>query len=503
MSCSQVGELDTTTDEPMRPNILLFMPDQLRADWVGPGNAGGARTPNVDALMGRGTTFANAVCPSPICGPSRASLATGYEYDRCTVPTNKYSVGVEEPNFYRQLAGSGYQVLTCGKLDLLKGELDWGNDGQHWVGGRSRLQDLGFTGGLDSGGKHAVIFAQRAGHDEPYLNFLISRGLAETHVTDFATRRNPALGPDAESHPGAGYNFLNTEPSPLPDDAYQDDWIASCGIDLIETAAGVSDPWFLQVNFAGPHEPMNISAEMAASMRGYEPPLPTDLGGIEAAKHREIRRNYSAMVERLDTLLGRFVARLEATGQLERTVIIVTSDHGEMLGDCGRWEKFVPHQASITVPLILAGPDIAHGVNHSPASFLDIHATVVELAGAPAIPGTDSCSLSPSLRDPSVPHRDVVFSGLGQWRVAFDGTHKLIAGYDPHAARHEMEDGRFDPEQVGSYRLVDPRTDPCETGDLSRELPDVARTLLDRLLENSGRPRPEAAADVPQHAEAE
>src|SRR6188472_4226486 len=102
----------------MRPNILIFMPDQLRADWVGPGNRGGARTPHVDGLSTRGTTFAAAICPSPICGPSRASLATGYEYDRCAVPNDGFSVGVEEPNLYRQLAASGYQVLTCGKLDL-------------------------------------------------------------------------------------------------------------------------------------------------------------------------------------------------------------------------------------------------------------------------------------------------------------------------------------------------------------------------------------------------
>ncbi|EBY6940162.1 choline-sulfatase, partial [Salmonella enterica subsp. enterica serovar Newport] len=67
---------------PRRPNILIFLPDQLRPDWVGPGNHGGARTPNIDALAKRGVTFRSAICPSPICGPSRASLATGLDYDR-------------------------------------------------------------------------------------------------------------------------------------------------------------------------------------------------------------------------------------------------------------------------------------------------------------------------------------------------------------------------------------------------------------------------------------
>lgn len=472
----------------MRPNVLIFMPDQLRADWIGPGNRGGARTPHADALVARGTTFAAAICPSPICGPSRAALATGFEYDRCTVPNNRFSVGVDEPNLYRRLAASGYRVLTCGKLDLLKGELDWGADGQH--GGR--LAALGFTGGLDSGGKHAVLMAHRAGVAEPYLDFLRRRGLAEAHVADFAARRNPALGPDAESHPGAGANFHHLAPSPLPDDAYQDDWIGACGLDLVRAAGAGAEPWFLQVNFAGPHEPMNVTAAMAASVAGRAVPAPAGAADGEAP-HDGIRRAYTAMVERLDAILGRFVAALAETGQLERTVIVVTSDHGEMLGDCGLWEKFVPHHASIAVPLIVAGPGVAAGRCDGPASFLDLHATVLELAGAEPIPGTDSVSLVPALADPGVRPREVAFSGLGQWRIAFDGRHKLVAGWDPGAGRREMEDARFDPGTIAAARLVEPAVDPCETRDLARERPEVAARLGARLAENATRRRPAAA----------
>jgi arylsulfatase A-like enzyme len=477
-----------------RPNILIFMPDQLRPDWIGPGNRGGARTPNADALAARGVCFDAAVCPSPICGPSRASLATGYEYDRCSVPNNRFSVGLDEPNLYRQLARAGYQVLTCGKLDLLKGELDWGADGQHAVGGRSRLAALGFTGGLDSGGKHAVLMAHRAGAAEPYLEFLRARSLAEAHVADFAGRRNPGLGADAETHPGAGANFRNTAASPLPDDAYQDDWIGDRGIDLVRAAAVRPQPWFLQVNFAGPHEPMNVTATMRASVAGREPPPPAGAAGEEADLHREIRRNYTAMVERLDAILGRFVATLAETGQLERTVVVVTSDHGEMLGDCGLWEKFVPHQPSIGIPLIVAGPGVARGRAAAPVSFLDLHATAIELASAEAIPGTDSRSLVPLLADPAAPHREAVFSGLGSWRVAFDGRHKLVAGYDRHAARREMEEARFDPAAMGGAILVEPARDPCEIRDLSAERPEVAARLRALLAANAARPRQVAAA---------
>jgi arylsulfatase A-like enzyme len=470
----------------MRPNVLIFMPDQLRPDWVGPANRGGARTPNIDALAARGVSFSSAICPSPICGPSRASLATGFEYDRCTVPNNRFSVGIEEPNFYRQLAASGYQVLTCGKLDLLKGELDWGTDGQH----DGRLAGLGFTGGLDSGGKHAVVIAHRAGAPEPYLDFLARRGLAEAHVADFAGRRSPALGAGAESHPGAGPNFRNLAASPLPDDAYQDDWIGDCGLDLVREAGQGERPWFLQVNLAGPHEPMNITRTMAASVAGREMPPPVGNADPEAP-HTAIRRIYTAMVERLDEIFGRFVAVLAETGQLERTVIVMTSDHGEMLGDCDRWEKFVPFQSSIGVPLILAGPGVATGECTGPVSLLDLHATVLDLAGAEAIPGTDSVSLVPALADPGIRPREVAFSGLGQWRIAFDGTYKLVAGWDPGVARREMEDAPFDPAAIRMAPLVDPARDPCERHDLAGERPEVAARLRAQLAGNAARVRRE------------
>ncbi|MCA9161194.1 MAG: sulfatase-like hydrolase/transferase, partial [Planctomycetales bacterium] len=225
--------------------------------------------------------------------------------------------------------------------------------------------------------------------------------------------------------------------SPLPDDAYQDDWIGDCGLKLVREAAGDGRPWFLQVNFAGPHEPMNITEAMAKSVDGRDVPPPE--GGAD--EHSlSIRRAYTAMIERLDEIVGRFLAVLDETGQREDTIIVFTSDHGEMLGDCGRWEKFVPHQMSIGIPLVVCGPGVARGKISAPATFLDLHATVLDLAGAEPIPGVDSLSMAPQWADPAAPGRDVVFSGLGAWRIAFDGRHKMVAGWDPEQGRRAMED---------------------------------------------------------------
>ena len=187
-----------------RPNILILMPDQLRPDWIGPGNPGGARTPNVDALMVRGLTFDNAVCPSPICGPSRASLATGWEYDRCTVPNNAHSVGLDEPNMYRQLAVGGLPSADLRKARPAQGGARLGQRWAARVGGRSRLRTARLQRRArfrrQARGDHGA--SRRGGRAVSRL--LQSRGLAEAHVADFATRRNPDAGRGRSRSAGGG-----------------------------------------------------------------------------------------------------------------------------------------------------------------------------------------------------------------------------------------------------------------------------------------------------------
>ncbi|WP_089175616.1 sulfatase-like hydrolase/transferase [Bosea sp. AS-1] len=470
-----------------RPNILLFMPDQLRGDWAGPRNAGRVPTPELDRVVARGVRFLRAVCPSPICGPSRACLASGYEYDRAGVRNNGDSASPDAPNVYRQLRDAGYHVMTCGKLDMLKGEPDWGEDGQHALQGPSRLKRLGFTGGLDSAGKHAAIFAHRDGHPEPYFVHLKQSGLAGTHWSDFAGRTSPALGPDALDFPGAGANYRNITPTALPDEAYCDNWIGACALSLIEEGACSGKPWFLQVNLTGPHEPMDVTASMASGAARLDPPAPVAPADDMAPEaHRAIRRNYAAMIANIDAIFGRLLARIEALGQAQDTVVVFTSDHGEMLGDCGYWEKFIPHQASLHVPLVIAGPGVAQGATvDGPTTLLDLHATFVELAGAQPLPGIDSRSLVHQLAEPARRHRDVVHAGLGSWRAIYDGRFKYVAGFDPLLPRKLMEAAAFTAEPDENWRLVEPEVDPVEATDLSARHPAIAARLRALLAANA------------------
>ena len=114
----------------------------------------------------------------------------------------------------------------------------------------------------------------------------------------------------------------------------------------------VDESWFLQVNFTGPHAPMDITQSMAELYQDEVFPLPDD-DKLPAETHQAIRRNYAAMIENIDRWIGLYLEVLEKRGDLSNTLIVFSSDHGEMLGDHGRWGKGDPYHPSVSVPLVV------------------------------------------------------------------------------------------------------------------------------------------------------
>jgi arylsulfatase A-like enzyme len=171
----------------------------------------------------------------------------------------------------------------------------------------------------------------------------------------------------------------------------------------------------------------------------FPPPENSDLD-ISSETHQEVRRNYAAMVEHLDQCVGRLVEELERRGELEETLIVFSSDHGEMLGDHGQWQKLSPLQASVGVPLVVAGPNIPdQNPITDPATILDLHSTFLDYAGV-AVDSVESRSMREAWEGNGDVPRDVVYSGLSSWRMVYDGQYKLIKGYDPtHRTGGEFE----------------------------------------------------------------
>ena len=452
-----------------KPNILLVFPDQHRGDWLGFRGTTGVATPNIDALAARGVAFENALMPSPLCSPARSCLAMARRYDRQPVLYNHLDVPDAAATIYRDLRANGYDVLACGKFDLLKQSKDWGADGQHGSGDTSRLRYLVFTVGVDSAGKHDCITANQRGLAEPYATFLEERGLLQTHLDDFD---------------GRGYGdtaYTNIEPTALPDDAYCDNWIGARAAALIENA---KSPWFLQVNFNGPHEPLDVTESMRAGFADVDFDQPVNNDHYPADLHVAMRRNYAAMIHNIDAWLGRFLDIIERRGELEKTLIIYASDHGDSLGDHNRFQKHVPEHGSWNVPLVVAGSGVVTGNTiDTPVDLVDVARTVLDFGGIEPNRPLDGGSLRPALEGGTLDW-DVRTAGLASWRAIFDGRYKYIHNFDRTRTIHDIMTATWEPSRESPGVLYDLENDPGECEDLSQVDPVRMAEYRDRLLDS-------------------
>jgi arylsulfatase A-like enzyme len=304
------------------------------------------------------------------------------------------------------------------------------------------------------------------------MNHLRERDLLAAYVEDMTDR----LYSDRPVS-----NFATTRPAPIPDDAYVDNWVGRHGLDRLE-AAPEDRPWFLMVNFVGPHEPMDVTQSMHELYRDPDVhfPAPVDpAGNLDADTHQEIRRNYAAMCETIDEWLGRYQETLRERGEWEDTIVIFASDHGDLLGDHGGWTKKSPRRASSGVPLAVGGPEVESlGAVDDPVTLLDIHATVCDYANV-EFENVDSRSLRPFLEGTGDPPRHAVRSGLHAtderpwWRMVFDGRFELIIGENLEAV-----DGMTG---YTSPVLFDLETDPNETTDIAPQEPEIIERLGSHL----------------------
>lgn len=467
----------------VKPNVLLVFPDQHRGDWMPyPPEVMSKlgmepldlQMPNITGLMERGVMFYKNISPAPVCGPARACLATGLNYARCGCLSNGHNTPIDKKTFYKVLRDGGYNVGGVGKFDLHKPDFDWGRDplGWHW-----KLEKYGFTKefSIDSEGKRAGIKSTvnefiKPGKRKrfkdpsqyrpwgPYMTFLQERGLMHEHIKDFNRRKGP-------------FSMFMTEPTPLPDDTYDDNWVGQNALMMLKKFPK-DQPWFLQVNFPGPHEPWDVTERMKKSVEGRQYPLPT--GSVEELEEVliEVRRNYSAMVENIDRNVGLMLEEIKKRGEMENTIVIYAADHGEMLGDFGMWGKHKPWRGSESIPLVIAGPGISKNViKDALVELQDLAATIVDYAGFTMPEAADSISLRPVLEsaDPNSPHREYQCACLKEgkknyWKTISDGKFKLIR----------------EREKTSLFNI---KEDPWENDDISEDHKDLVSEWKEKVDE--------------------
>ncbi len=435
-----------------RPNVLLIMTDQHRAASMGCEGDPVVQTPNLDRLASEGVRFGRAYCQGPLCMPARASFLTERYVRDHGVSQNDWDVPPEFPTFVQSVRDVGYHTACIGKMHLYvhsgarsgpQGE-SVSRDTRHHEG---LLRNLGFREPLEGVGKHAA----RSIRSE-YTDYLQEQGLYDDYQRWMATKRYGRGQIEVEGKMVDRLPMWHTESSPLPADAYLDNWLGRRAVRWINEYDS-EDPFFLWVGFAGPHDPWDAPAEYVERYRREEIPLgplepPEFLPGnpvtpfMKALQRfgysdgltddviREVRRFYYANVTLIDERIGDIVATLEHRGLLDSTWIIYTSDHGEMLGDHRMLTKMSFYESSVRIPLIIRPPAKFQGCTSDDlVEHVDVPATIRRLAGAGHLPHSEGRSLQHYFDlDPEVQDacRDVVHSenyGFGMFRTA---QHKLV-----------------------------------------------------------------------------
>lgn len=339
-------------------NLLFILSDEHNRKIAGCYGHPFVRTPNIDRLAAGGTVFSNAYCNSPICVPSRASLATGrYVHDiRCWDNASPYTGSPK--SWHVALRDQGIDVVSIGKL--------------HFRGG----DDYGFTEELAPlhvvGGKGDL------------------KGLFRKELPP-----KPGTGDlAAEAGPGeSSYARYDTKISGIAQD-----WLKR------RAATGETAPFVLFVSFVMPHFPLVVPEayydlygrygieELAQGLDAPPPDHPTlnrmleyfDYDGhFDDEKKAVALRAYFGMVTRLDELIGEVLTCLDESGLSETTRVLYTSDHGDSLGNRGMWGKSVMYEDSVGVPMILAGEGVPAGKTvNTPVSLIDIAPTAAAATGA-------------------------------------------------------------------------------------------------------------------------
>lgn len=181
----------------------------------------------------------------------------------------------------------------------------------------------------------------------------------------------------------------------IPEDAYADNWVTENALTELRCLAEGDRPWFLMVNFSGPHDPWDVTQDMKRRWEHTPFPIPEELKGLADAL-TGVRQNYAAMLENIDRCIGVVLDEVDRLKLGRETVVIYSADHGEMLGDRNRFFKSVPYQPAVHIPLVISGPGVLQ--NNRCGALVQLHdlaATITGFAGLSMPPGVDSKSLLP------------------------------------------------------------------------------------------------------------
>ncbi|MCL5743902.1 MAG: sulfatase-like hydrolase/transferase [Acidobacteria bacterium] len=414
------------------PNILLLMTDQQRPDSLGCYGSKVAITPHIDRLANQGVRFENCYVQNPLCCPSRYSMLTGRYPHSHGVRSNWYAPRPGETSFGHQLSRAGYNTALIGKMHFTP-----------W-------HDLfGFGGRIIAEAKFAVNCP------DDYERFLRKHGFSRRQLYDLNS---------AEYIRNA-----TAVKSKLPQELHIDSFV---GRSICEYLASVREPFCLMASFLSPHNPYDPPKPYdELFLKAQFPPRNMYPGEVEEkpkeAYHYINRRlgwphktdqltpeqlqitkaYYYSTCTLVDDWVGRVMDVLKRRGLDRNTIVLYTSDHGDLLGDHGLIYKQCFYEQSVKVPLIVHAPGrFAPRVVDAPVEGVDIFNTVCDLARAWPGRGRQGKRLVPLLDGRAgYIHREAVFSENHFGRMVRHGQYKMV--YYPGRPYGELYDLAEDPDE--------------------------------------------------------
>lgn len=448
----------------MKPNILLITVDQMRADCLHAMGHPVIQTPNLDYLAAKGVSFSKAYSATPTCVPARAAIFTGMSQ------SSHGRVGYADQvpwNYEHTIAGefakAGYHTQCIGKM--------------HVYPTRNLM------------GFHHVVL-----HDG-YMHYNRVKSAAMLESWEMCDDYLPWLRQQTGSHQDIIDNGLDcnssvvSKPWHLAEELHPTNWTVTQSIDFLRRR-DPANPFFLWMSFVRPHPPLdppqafldlydpedipeapigdwvNSAIREDLARNGLNPT--TGSGKVQQRMRKRALAAYYALITHIDHQIGRFRQAMYEYGVSDNTIILFTSDHGDMMGDHQLFKKALPYEGSSRIPFILHDPADKLGIQQGTVceqivELRDIMPTLLNAADL-AIPDTvDGLSLLPLLRTSGVAAENTAVA----WRSHIHGEHAY-----GQLSNHYMTDGKFKYiwfSQSGEEQLFHLTDDPDELHNLAAD----------------------------------
>ncbi|MEM1317913.1 MAG: sulfatase-like hydrolase/transferase [Pseudomonadota bacterium] len=511
------------------PNILFIMFDQLRFDYLSCafGDARENRhldlpltTPNIDAIAAKGVRFRNAYVQSPVCGASRMSFYTGRYVSSHGAQGNNFPLKVGEQTIGDHLRRLGMSSWLVGKTHMKadrEGMVRLGLSPDTSIG--ARVAECGFDiwardDGLWAQGPDGFYDSKRS----PYNEYLKQRGYpGDNPWHDFA---NAGVDDGGDIASGWFMKHANRAAN-IDEEDSETPWLTREVMAFIDSREGNDEPWLCHASYIKPHWPYIVPAPYHDIYRGHVPePIRHDAERTDphpviaqfmanrigqAFQRDEVREAvlpaYMGLIKQCDDQMGVLFDHLETASRMDDTMIVITSDHGDYLGDHWLGEKDLFHAQSVKVPLIIYDPstqaDVTRGTTcDALVEGIDLAATFIEFAGGD-VPDhiIEGRSLMPFLygcepevwRDVAVSEYDYSTSGMAENLGVAPRDARLFMVCDGRWKLIHAEGG----DEAGSFPpiLFDLENDMAEFHDLGRSADhaDVIAQMYDHLAKWSRR----------------